>query len=211
MKKTINKSDMDQVNNARMQNILKKVASGKSLTSTEERFLNECRSGGFIGNVNTILEASKKLGVPVNILKTAKRLHAPGFEKSHINCDTLKAWMDANPTALTDQMTPMEKQKFRKLKAEADRKEFELSVRRGEFMSKDAVRSTMARHITTARSVMSGKGSGLAMILASLTGADATMIEEKIKARDKEVIAELHIAGTSVRSVTCTCGKEIAI
>lgn len=90
-------------------------------------------------------------------------------------------------------------------------KQLQLAIKRGEYYLADDVRRRVRLHITTARSVMSGKAYGLAMILASLTGADAVEIEQRIRARDKEVIQELHSSPVAVETVKCECGKEIKL
>lgn len=161
---------------------------------------------------DTLGQAAALLGVPVAILKAAKRQGAPGFSHSRVDVAVLGPWLKANPIQEDASMTPMERQKFRKLKADADMKEHHLAVRRGEFLPRAEVRSLNTRAVATARSVMTGKASGLALVLASLTGADPVAIEERIKESFREIISELNRAPCVVRSVTCKqCGKETGI
>ena len=195
--KKINAEQAEKIKDTQLSNALKRLKEGKSLTLGELRLIQEATGERKHGMASTIGQAAARLKIPVEIIKIAKRGGCDAFRGSRIDCDKLKEWLDTNDV--------------KKLQAEANMKQLQLEIKRGQYLELDAVRSAVSRHVTTARSVMHGKGYGLAMILASMTGADPIMIEEKIRARDKEVIAELHVRGLSIESVKCECGKEIRL
>ena len=212
MNKTLSDNDLEKIKQARLAVAMKKLQAGGSLTLAEVRLIEEMKEGGRLGTAPTIAVASKRLSVPVVELKAAKRAGCPGFKHSRVDCDAVKSWLEKNPIKIDEHMRPMERQKFRKLKADADAKEFQLQVRKGEYLPRSEVRSMNTRAVATARSVMHGKASGLALVLASLTGADPVAIEERIKESFREIIAELHRAPCVVKTVTCKqCGKETGI
>lgn len=157
----------------------------------------------------TMGQAAALMGVPVAILKAAKRQGAPGFVGSRVDMPKLSEWLKANPLQEDSAMGPMERQKFRKLKADADAKEFALQVKRGDYLHKDEVKSAVMRSVAAARSALRGKASGLSITLASMTGADPVALEERIQESNRDVISELHRAPFGNSVVRCEkCGHE---
>ena len=198
-------------------NAIKRHRAGKRLSIAEVRHILACApmDGGRpredVESYESLAVASKKMGISIAHLKAMKRMGCPAFRSSRVYGKELREWLDTNPVDEMKLLSPLDMERLKGMRAVRQKHEFQNALKRGEYMLKDGVRTIMAQHITTARSVMHGKGNGLAMILASLTGADPIMIEEKIRARDKEVIAELHINPVSIDSVNCSCGLDVKI
>jgi len=193
--------------------------SGKKISQNDAEMILECvpRQSGRPKSIDaesfeSMAVASVKMGIPLSQLKAMKRMGCPAFRGTRVYRVAVLEWIEKNPIDEAKLMSPMDRQKLRKHKADADAKEFQLQVRKGEYLPRAEVRSLNTRAVATARSVMSGKASGLALVLASLTGADPVAIEERIKESFREIIAELHRAPCVVKIVTCKqCGKETGI
>lgn len=151
---------------------------------------------------DTLGQAAAILGVTVAVLKAAKRQGAPGFKHSRIDCAALGPWLKEHPIK-EPELSKMDEQKFRKLRADADAKEFILSVKRGEYLRAQDVRVAWTTLIRTARSVLDGQASRLALVLASTTGADPAEIEERIKEANRTFIAEMHRTAWSAKEILC--------
>lgn len=152
--------------------------------------------------VDTLGQASAILGVTVAVLKAAKRQGAPGFKHSRVDCAALGPWLKEHPIK-EPELSKMDEQKFRKLKADADMKEHHLAVRRGQYLLAEDVRRAWSFQIRTARSVLDGETSRLALVLASITGADPAEIEERIKEANRTFIAEMHRSAWTVKGILC--------
>jgi|GEM_PF-2510257 len=159
---------------------------------------------------DSLRQAAGILGTTHEVLRSAKAAGCPGFVNGRVDVDQVRAWIAKHPAAASNlEMSPMQTQKFRKLKADADAKEFALAIRRGDYLPKLEVRSAIIRAVTTCRSVMSGKASGLALTLAAKTGADPVELEEQVKQANREIIAELHRMPLAQEPPTCRhCGKS---
>ena len=194
---------------------IKRFHAGKRLTAPECKLILACapnpRGRPEVESYQSIGEAASKMAIPMGHLKALKRMGCPAFRGSRVYPADLRDWLDANPVDELKLLSPMDMEKLRGMKAVRSKHELANDIRRGEYFRKDTVCSRLAMHVATARSVMTGKGSGLAMILASVTGADPIMIEDKIRERDDEVIAAMHVDPWATRSVKCECGKEIEL
>ena len=193
--------------------------AGKKISQNDAEMILECvpKQSGRPKSIDaesfeTMAVASVKMGIPLSQLKAMKRMGCPAFRGTRVYRVAVLEWIEKNPIDEAKLMSPMDRQKLRKHKADADAKEFALAVKRGEYYPKADVRVAAARAVATARSVMSGKASGLALVLASVTGADPTQIEEKIKESNREIISELNRAPGASATWTCKhCGKESRI
>ena len=156
-KKTLSDSELHEIKQAQLKNILQKVKDGKGLTQTEQRLVQEFKEGDILGTVPTLIQAARKLGASVAEVIAARKAGSPGFRSGRINCDKVKAWMDANPAALKDSMTRMERAKLKRAEAEADMKRFKADVLKGQYLLKSAVENTVARTLGGARSLLQQK------------------------------------------------------
>ena len=156
-KKTLSENELSEIKQAQLKNILQKVKDGKGLTQTEQRLVQEFKEGASFGTVPTLVQAARKLGSTVEELKAARKAGSPGFQSGRINCDKVKAWMDANPAALKDSLTRMERAKLKKLEAEADTKRLKADILKGQYLLKAAVENTVARALGNVRSLLQQK------------------------------------------------------
>lgn len=195
---------------------IKKAQDKKRLTINEVRLILQCAPNpeGRPKNddvYETMAIASQKTAIPISQLKAMKRMGCPAFVGGRIHASVLREWLETNQVDQMSLLSPLDLEKLKGMQVQRKDREVKAAQRRGELVELEVVKQRLAKHITTARSVMRGKGNGLAMTLASLTGADPIAIEEKILARDNEVISELHVRGMVAESVKCECGKDVKI
>lgn len=192
---------------------IKKAQANKRLTINEVRLILQCAPNpeGRPKNEDvyeTMSIASQKTAIPISQLKAIKRMGCPAFVGSRIHGPELREWLETNQVDQMSLLSPLDLEKLKGMQVVRKRHQFSLDVKRGEYLLADDVRRVVRLNMTTARSVMAGKATGLAMILSALTGADAVSIEEKIKAMHKEVIAEMNVMKMADVVVKCECGKE---
>lgn len=151
----------------------------------------------------SIAQAAAWTGLSSLEIKAAKARGCPAWRAHRIDCDVLRKWCKANPFDPAEHLSLLDQQKLRKLKAEADRVEFNNGVRRGQLVELESVRLRWTQTIRVARSVLTGKANGLALILSSLTGADSALIEEKVRALHREFLNEMFLRDWTLDSLEC--------
>jgi hypothetical protein len=105
--------------------------------------------------------------------------------------DELREWLETNPVDQIKLLNPIDSEKLRELTVRRKQREFEFDVQQGKYVLTSRAIESNVHSIATAKSVMEGKRTALAMVIAAATGADPNFIAAKIEERDREVCTEL--------------------
>ena len=106
--------------------------------------------------VPSIKQAAQALGVSEAILRAARAAGSPGFIGKRVRLSDVKGFLSTfkqepeSPGGLADH-------KLRKLKAEADLREFQVQVKRGQYLLRSHVEASLARVHSKARAILQAK------------------------------------------------------
>ncbi len=153
----ISQEQAEKIRDVQLANAMKRLKEGKPLSLGEQRLVDQATGERKHGTAPTMAQASKRMGLPIEILKAAKRAGAPGFKYSRVDCDAVSGWLENNKPAVAGDRTSAEGAKLRKLNAEADTKEFLLAIKMGQYLLKAAVENTVARCLGSVRSLLQQK------------------------------------------------------
>ena len=106
--------------------------------------------------VPSIKRAAQVLGVSEALLRTARAAGSPGFIGKRVRLADVKKFLD---TFKPDQEQPngLADHKLRKLKAEADLREFQVQVKRGQYLQRAHVEATLSRVHSKVRAMLQAK------------------------------------------------------
>lgn len=124
-------------------------------------------------------------GITLKILEVSKAMGAPGFRGSRIYPDEFLPWFEANKTAVLAESSKLESKDeadARVARARANRMEFELEVRKRNFIAIADVSQTFTRCCVAVKSKMLAIPSSLAPRLALMTSPEeiATLIKSEV-------------------------------
>ena len=189
----------DKILDADFANIVRKVRDGKTL-STSERARVQARAAGSTESLavaKTVVELASALGVTRRTLSNWRKIEGapqPAANGSH----DVAAWRDFVrahdlKAGKNSAAAPTEALKARKLLAEVEERELKVAVKKGEYISTEAVRQHWITLVGKAVALLRAKFEN--ELPPVMSGLDAQGIrEEAVRAID-EICALLHEGG----------------
>ena len=182
-----------------LENIVKKVASGKTLTSAERALVE--KAYGTSGNVKfakTIVELSEILGVNRKTIDSWRKLKGspkPCSDGRH----KVSKWRDfVRKHDLKEPDSPEDDElKTRKLLAEVKQAEIKLKVMVGTYVPIEKVREVWLTHIGQVRNILESRF--LNELPPLLTTLDAIQIREKLQEVLDETYKAISIAADAIK------------
>ena len=182
-----------------LENIVKKVASGKTLTSAERSLVEKAYgTSGDVKFAKTIVELSEILGVSRKTIDRWRKLKGspkPCSNGKH----SVSKWRDfvrkhdlKEPDSHED-----EELKTRKLLAEVKQAEIKLKVMEGTYVAIEKVREVWTAHIGQVRQILESRF--LNELPPILTTLDAVQIREKLQEVLDETYKAISIAADSIK------------
>jgi phage terminase Nu1 subunit (DNA packaging protein) len=142
-------------------NILRKAKAGKPLTRYERSVIERSATaipGGPDRLFDSMAAAANALGLPLPVLKTAKRAGCPAFRAGgRVHSDTLKAWLADHGEAmqsLANDSPALQRERIRLVKAQADRLERENQMIAGTLIDVATVTAEWLKLTTEANRVL---------------------------------------------------------
>ena len=185
---------------ANLQNIARKVASGKTLTSSE-RALIEIQNGAVDETktyAESVVELSEILGVSRRTIGNWRKMKGSPKATANGKHNIAKWRKFISKNGLKETDTPEDEAlKSRKLLAEVRQAELKLKTMEGMYVSIEKVREVWTIHIGQVRSILESRFlNELPPILTTLT---AIQIREKMQEVLDESYKALSIAGGSIQ------------
>lgn len=180
-----------------LENIVKKVASGKTLTSAERALVE--KAYGTSGNVKfakTIVELSEILGVNRKTIDRWRKLKGSPKPCGRHN---VAKWRDfVRKHDLKEPDSPEDDElKTRKLLAEVKQAEIKLKVMEGTYVPIEKVREVWLTHIGQVRNILESRF--LNELPPILTTLDAIQIREKMQEVLDETYKAISIAADAIK------------
>ena len=164
-----------------LENIVKKVASGKTLTSAERSLVEKAYgTSGDVKFAKTIVELSEILGVSRKTIDRWRKLKGSPKPCSDGRHNVAK-WRDfVRKHDLKEPDAPEDEElKTRKLLAEVKQAEIKLKVMEGTYVAIEKVREVWTAHIGQVRQILESRF--LNELPPILTTLDAVQIREKLQ------------------------------
>lgn len=182
-----------------LENIVKKVASGKTLTSAERSLVEKAYgTSGDVKFAKTIVELSEILGVSRKTIDRWRKLK--GSPKPYSNGKhSVSKWRDfVRKHDLKEPDAPEDEElKTRKLLAEVKQAEIKLKVMEGTYVAIEKVREVWTAHIGQVRQILESRF--LNELPPILTTLDAVQIREKLQEVLDETYKAISIAADSIK------------
>ena len=182
-----------------LENIVKKVASGKTLTSAERSLVEKAYgTSGDVKFAKTIVELSEILGVSRKTIDRWRKLK--GSPKPYSNGKhSVSKWRDfVRKHDLKESDSPEDEElKTRKLLAEVKQAEIKLKVMEGTYVAIEKVREVWTAHIGQVRQILESRF--LNELPPILTTLDAVQIREKLQEVLDETYKAISIAADSIK------------
>ena len=183
-----------------LENIVKKVASGKTLTNSE-RALIESEYGEKEKSVRyakTIVELADVLGVNRKTIDRWRKMKGSPKSKPDGRQDISKWRQFIKKNGLKEADTPEDEVlKSRKLLAEVKQAEIKLKVMEGTYVPIEKVREVWTMHIGQIRNILESRF--LNELPPILTTLDAIQIREKMQEVLDETYSALSVAAESIK------------
>ncbi len=183
-----------------LENIVKKVASGKTLT-TAERALIESeygKSGTSKTYADSIVELADILGVSRRTIGNWRKMKGAPKVSSNGKHNIAKWQTFIKKNGLKEADTPEEEElKSRKLLAEVKQAELKLKVMEGTYVSIEKVREVWMSHIGQVRNILESRF--LNELPPILTTLDAIQIREKMQEVLDETYTAISVATESIK------------
>lgn len=182
-----------------LENIVKKVASGKTLTSAERALVEKAYgTSGDVKFAKTIVELSEILGVNRKTIDRWRKLKGSPKPCSDGRHNVAK-WRDfVRKHDLKEPDSPeAEVLKSRKLLAEVKQTEIKLKVMEGTYVPIEKVREVWTMHIGQIRNILESRF--LNELPPLLTTLDAIQIREKMQEVLDESYSALSVAADSIK------------
>ena len=182
-----------------LENIVKKVASGKTLTSAERSLVEKAYgTSGDVKFAKTIVELSEILGVSRKTIDRWRKIK--GSPKPYSNGKhSVSKWRDfVRKHDLKESDSPEDEElKTRKLLAEVKQAEIKLKVMEGTYVAIEKVREVWTAHIGQVRQILESRF--LNELPPILTTLDAVQIREKLQEVLDETYKAISIAADSIK------------
>lgn len=183
-----------------LENIVKKVASGKTLTSAE-RALIESEYGKkdtSVHYVKTLVELSEVLGVNRKTIDRWRKIQGSPKSRPDGRQDVSKWRKFITKNGLKEADTPEDEElKSRKLLAEVKQAELKLKVMEGTYVPIEKVREVWISHIGQVRNILESRF--LNELPPILTSLDAIQIREKMQEVLDETYSAISVAADSIK------------
>ena len=183
-----------------LENIVRKVAAGKTLTASERALIEEkySTSGKSARYVSTIVELAEILGVNRKTIDRWRRKKDAPKPLSNGKHNVAK-WRDfVRKNDLKEAESPEDEElKTRKLLAEVKQAELKLKVMEGTYVPVEKVREVWMSHIGQVRNILESRF--LNELPPILTTLDAIQIREKMQEVLDETYNAISVAADSVR------------
>ena len=182
-----------------LENIVKKVASGKTLTSAERSLVEKAYgTSGDVKFAKTIVELSEILGVSRKTIDRWRKLKGSPKPCSDGRHNVAK-WRDfVRNHDLKEPDSPEDEElKTRKLLAEVKQAEIKLKVMEGTYVAIEKVREVWTAHIGQVRQILESRF--LNELPPILTTLDAVQIREKLQEVLDETYKAISIAADSIK------------
>lgn len=154
----IDSATVDKINQANFANIVKKVKSGKVLTSHEQKRLDlakeETQDNVNAGTQKKVAQSMKQAsafwGIPVPVMKQAKADGCLAFVEHRIHRDELLKWIEANPNAgkTGGESSTIEELKRQKLLEEVALLKIKVAKENNSSIEKEQVKQEWARALS---------------------------------------------------------------
>jgi hypothetical protein len=196
---------------------VKKAREKKTLSQNDVDLILSCapsspgRPRGEKEYYDSMQQCAAKTGISLDLLKAAKRAGCPAFRGPRVYMEELREWLESNPVDQIKLLNPIDSEKLRELTVRRKQREYEFQVQQGLYVLKSDVVESNVHSIATAKSVMEGKRTALAMVIAAATGADPNFISAKIEERDREVCTELTKRENYTGATCRECGKPFRL
>lgn len=182
-----------------LENIVKKVASGKTLTSAERALVE--KAYGATENVKfakTIVELAEILGVSRKTIDRWRKMKNAPKALSDGRHNIVKWQEFVRKHDLKEPDTPEEEElKSRKLLAEVRQAELKLKVMEGTYVPIEKVREVWMSHIGQVRNILESRF--LNELPPILTSLDAIQIREKMQEVLDETYKAISVAADSIK------------
>lgn len=195
----VNESIGQKILSKDLENIVKKVASGKTLTSAERALVEKVYgASGDIKFAKTIVELSEILGVNRKTIDRWRKLKGSPKPCSDGRHNVAK-WRDfVRKHDLKEPDSPEDDElKTRKLLAEVKQAELKLKVMEGTYVPIEKVREVWMSHIGQVRSILESRF--LNELPPLLTTLDAIQIREKLQEVLDETYKAISIASDVIK------------
>lgn len=183
-----------------LENIVKKVASGKTLTSAE-RSLIESEYGekkNSVHYVKTLVELSEVLGVNRKTIDRWRKMQGSPKSRPDGRQDVSKWRQFIKKNGLKEADSPEDKElKSRKLLAEVRQAEIKLKVMEGTYVPIEKVREVWMSHIGQVRNILESRF--LNELPPILTTLNAIQIREKMQEVLDETYSAISVAADSIK------------
>ena len=184
-----------------LENIIKKAASGKTLTVAERARIESHANGRTESKpyADTVVELAERLGITRRtITNWRKRKDAPKpLSNGKHDISQWREFMRRN--GINDKTeTPEESVlKARKLLAEVEQAELKLAVMKGSYVGIEKVREVWMSHIGQVRNILESRF--LIELPPVISAMDAIQIREKLQEVLDEAYHALHVAASSLK------------
>ena len=183
-----------------LENIVKKVASGKTLTSTERAIVEKAygQKEESVKYAETTTELADILGVARQTINKWRKIKGSPKPYSNGKHSVLK-WRDfVRKHDLKEPDSPEDEElKTRKLLAEVKQAEIKLKVMEGTYVAIEKVREVWTAHIGQVRQILESRF--LNELPPILTTLDAVQIREKLQEVLDETYKAISIAADSIK------------
>ena len=182
-----------------LENIVKKVASGKTLTSAERSLVEKAYgTSGDVKFAKTIVELSEILGVSRKTIDRWRKLKGSPKPCSDGRHNVAKWRGFVRKHDLKEPDSPEDEElKTRKLLAEVKQAEIKLKVMEGTYVAIEKVREVWTAHIGQVRQILESRF--LNELPSILTTLDAVQIREKLQEVLDETYKAISIAADSIK------------
>ena len=182
-----------------LENIVKKVASGKTLTSAERALVEKAYgTSGDVKFAKTIVELSEILGVNRKTIDRWHKMKGSPKSKPDGRQDISKWRQFIKKNGLKELDTPEDDElKTRKLLAEVKQAEIKLKVMEGTYVPIEKVREVWITHIGQVRNILESRF--LNELPPILTTLDVIQIREKMQEVLDETYSALSVATDSIK------------
>jgi len=190
-----------------LENIVKKVASGKTLTSAERAIVEQAygQTEYIDKYAKTVVELADALGVNRKTIDRWRKMrNAPKVLSDGRH--NIAKWRDfVKKHGLKEADTPEDEAlKTRKLLADVKQAELKLKVMEGTYVSIERVREVWTQHIGQVRSILESRF--LNELPPILTTLDAIQIREKMQSVLDETYKAISVAAESIKEPVDTEG-----
>lgn len=196
----MNESIRNKILEANLQNIARKVAQGKTLTSAERALIESENTENDLPKqyTDTVVELAEILGVDRRTIGNWRKMKGSPKPTSNGRHNVVK-WRDfVRKHDLKEPDSPEDEElKTRKLLAEVKQAEIKLKVMEGTYVAIEKVREVWTAHIGQVRQILESRF--LNEFPPILTTLDAVQIREKLQEVLDETYKAISIAAESIK------------